>query len=360
LSIKHRWNEPALRNRLIVQLAAVLGVPSAQIDPAENLEECGLDSINAVTATERIGKWLGIKLPPEFLFKNRSVDAAVRALLDTRQVKVAPIFFFPGGGGRDESALVRFRARCPLNLTFEVVPIGAWRDWIEHDLDFDKLASRACQHIEAVCADGPLQLAGYSQGGQLAYVTALALTRAGRQVEFVSLLDSTLWDPSPPASQKSSLIKLIKDFMALARPHIAARIRGRRNVYPPGDARIRIVRRLWELRGPTERRKLLMLIVRFGRVLFHGPGGVTLDLIIQIQLFSEMWGEWLAQNHTSTSLHTPVLLFRSKAPGIPDLGWASICSNLTVVPVTGDHHTMFGPDHLEELITRFAAAVGRV
>ena len=87
------------------------------------------------------------------------------------------IFLFPGGGGRDERSLIRFRDQSPSTLNFEVVRIGEWRDWIEQDLDFDQLAARACRHIETLSAEGPVRVAGYSQGGQLAYACALALER---------------------------------------------------------------------------------------------------------------------------------------------------------------------------------------
>jgi thioesterase domain-containing protein/acyl carrier protein len=349
LSFGKRWNEPALRELLVGQLAGTLGVNRIGIDPAKSFDEYGLDSIDAVIATETIGQRLGIELPVEFLFHNRSIDAVVRALLDSQRSdgpagnlrnEGVPIFMFPGGGGRDEPALIRFRDQSAPTLTFEVVCIDDWRDWIEHDLDFEDLIARACQHIEAVGIEGPLQLAGYSQGGQLAYATALALSRAGRPVAFVGLLDSTVVVPAAP---KISIMRRALRFIRL------------------GTARISIVFFVWRLcRGPAERRKLLMSITRFGRPLFRGRRGAQLDLAIQLRLFSEMWGAWFSKNGPARSLHSPVFLFRCGDPDIPDLGWQACCSDLTIVPVAGDHHTMFDAEHAGSLITRFAAAVRSV
>ena len=62
-----RWNEPTLRELLVGQLAGTLGVHRIEIDPTKSFDEYGLDSINAVIATELIGERLGIELPPEFL-----------------------------------------------------------------------------------------------------------------------------------------------------------------------------------------------------------------------------------------------------------------------------------------------------
>jgi thioesterase domain-containing protein/acyl carrier protein len=362
-----RWNEPTLRELLAGQLAGTLGVHRIEIDPAKSFDEYGLDSINAVIATELIGERLGIELPPEFLLINRSIDAVVRALLDSQrsdgpvgtvQGNGAAIFLVPGAGGRDEPSLARFRDQSAPTLTFEVVRIGEWRDWIEHDLDFDGLIARACRHIQAVGTEGPLQVAGYSQGGQLAYATALALSRAGRSVGFVGLLDSTSDVPSGQASPKTSILSGV---LRLASRYIGATVRGLKDLYHSGGVRIRVVFMLWRLcRGPAERRKLLMFIVRFGHPLFRGPGGVKLDLKIQMKLFSEMWGAWSAKNAPAHSLHSPVFLFRSGDPGTPDLGWQSCCSDLTIVPVVGTHHTIFDAEYVSDLITRFGAAVRSV
>lgn len=363
-SYEKRWNEPALRELLVDELARMLRVHSDQIDPAKSFDEYGLDSIDAVIATELIGDRLSIELPPEFLLINQSIDAVVRALRDrqrpedrvsTLQDSEAAIFLFPGAGGRDEPSLARFRDQSAPTLTFDVIRVGEWRDWIGHDLDFDGLVARACRHIEAAGTEGPLQLAGYSQGGQLAYATALALSRAGRSVRFVGLLDSASDVPSQQASLK---ISGLSDALRLASQYIGATVRDRKD---SGDARMRVVFGLWRLcRGPAQRRTLLMFIARFGRLLFHGPGGVRLDLFIQMKLFSELWGAWFAKNAQAHSLHSPVFLFRSSDPGIPDLGWQAYSSDLTIVPVAGSHHTMFDAENMCGLITRFAAAVRSV
>lgn len=362
-----RWNEPTLRELLVGQLAGTLGVHRIEIDPSKSFDEYGLDSINAVIATELIGERLGIELPPEFLLINRSIDAIVRALLDsqrsdgpvgTLQGNGAAIFLVPGAGGRDEPSLIRFRDQSAPTLTFEVVRIGEWRDWIEHDLDFDGLIARACRHIEAVGTERPLQLAGYSQGGQLAYATALSQSRAGRPVRFVGLLD-TYSDVS--AGQAFPRTRILSGALRFGGRSIGAMVLGRKGLYRRGEARIRIVMTLWRLcRGPEERRKLLIFIARFGRLLFRGPGGVSLDLAIQMELYAELWGAWFGKNGPARSLRSPVFLFRSGDPGSPDRGWEAWCSDLKIVPVAGGHHTMLDEEHMGGLITRFVAAVRSV
>jgi thioesterase domain-containing protein/acyl carrier protein len=336
LSSETKWDEATLREVLVDQVVGFLRTDSAEVDPDKSFDEYGLDSIDAVIATELIGEKLGIELPPEFLLYHRTVNAIVRALLNNqftdvpanaRQAQKALIFLFPAGGGHMGPGLIRFREQCATTLNFEIVRSGDWRDWIKHDFDFDKLATRACSHIETIQAEGPVRLVGYSLGGPLAYVSALTLSRSGRRVEFVGLLDS------------------------------GVRMRGK-NIHNKG-ARVRLVRALWrQCRGPVEQRKLLMLLAQ-NDVLFRGAGGVVLNNYLRMLLFAELWGNWFAQNGRSQRLDSPVLLFRADRPGPPDRGWKDCCSDLTVIPVAGDHITMFDAEHLEGLVTRFVTAVQR-
>jgi thioesterase domain-containing protein/acyl carrier protein len=361
-------DETLLRNLLVGELAKFLELPTADIDPAKSFDAYGLDSIDAVIATEAIGRTLGIELAPEILFINRSVNAMVEALLQSKdseaqggqEHKQIPIFLFPGGGLVDEPALIRFRAQCSPSLTFNVIRLGGWRDWIGRDVDFEELAKLAVQHIQTSGVEGAVQLAGFSQGGQLAHVVALALERAGHPVGCLVLLDSSMWGALPQASLKSTPMALLKGLIALLRPYISARLRGRKNVYPPGDARIRFVRWLWGFRrGRAERRTLLLLLAKLGRSLFYGPGGVMLDKFVRLRLFAELWGSWLVRNNPDQSrLQTQTFLFRSSEPDIPDYGWGTRCSNLTVVSTPGDHATMLDEDNLKVLVPRFMACIG--
>ena len=192
------WTEPALEKLLIGKLARILKIDPGALDSTKSFDAYGLDSIHAVMTTGWLSDQLGIDLPPEFLFRYTSVDEVVQALLGrkdmnapalTRPENRPTILFFTAAAGLDP-ALIRFREHPTQRLTFEVVRIGGWRDWVAQDLDFEGLLGRACRHCEQVAADGPLFLAGYSQGGQIAYGTALMLERSGRAVKFLGLLDT--------------------------------------------------------------------------------------------------------------------------------------------------------------------------
>src|SRR5262249_10555905 len=128
-----KWDEPALREVLVDQVVGFLRTDSAEVDPDKSFDEYGLDSIDAVIATEQIRKKLGIELPPEFLLYHRPDNAIARALLNNqstdapanaRQAKKVLVFLSPPAGGRE------FIERCASTLNFEIVrsdgPISAF------------------------------------------------------------------------------------------------------------------------------------------------------------------------------------------------------------------------------------------
>ena len=128
-------------------------------------------------------------------WKTRRHFNAIRSLLGTQAASTAvppadQVFLFGGAGGLDEKALVRFRAHKRQKLHCKLVPVGTWREWHESNFEFEQLMDRACQFIKGQGPVGPIRLAGYSQGGLLAYATAVALEQLGLPVKCVALLDT--------------------------------------------------------------------------------------------------------------------------------------------------------------------------
>ena len=58
-------------------------------------------------------------------------------------------------------------------------------------------------------------------------------------------------------------------------------------------------------------------------------------------------------------VQAPTTLFRSDEMFLasPDYGWRAKCSQLTVIPIGGTHHSMLEPPRLDNLCTRFLEAV---
>jgi acyl carrier protein len=346
-----------LQKILVETIAELLKVKPSEVDIAKNFDEYGLDSIDAVIATDWIGKRLGIVLPPEFLFANRSIDAVIDALFSgdhrresrpSRSVTQTPIFLCGGGGGVDGPGLIHFREQAVPHLVFDLVPMGRWYDWLNKGLRFEDLAMSAAQYIHEKLPQGPISLAGYSQGGQLAYVTALELENMGRTVEFLCLLDSDSKAVYPTSTTKPGIVL---GALSLCRRYIVEKIRGG-NLFPSRHKLFHFAGWLWEQRGGPQ---LVMMGLRIKRAVLPGGSRARGDDFIQMRIFAKMWSDWTEENEKRILYKTRVFLFRSEEPGPPDLGWRARCLNITVVPIKGDHYSILSS---ERLIGQLVAEVG--
>src|SRR5262249_48231105 len=100
---------------------------------------------------------------------------------------------------------------------------------------------------------------------------------------------------------------------------------------------------LWEKRGGSE---LVLMVVRGKRAFLPGGNRIRGDNFFQMRVFAKMLGDWTEENKKRSFHNTPVVLFRSEDPGSPDLGWRAYCSNVTVISVKGDHHSMLTSEGL--------------
>jgi len=85
---------------------------------------------------------------------------------------------------------------------------------------------------------------------------------------------------------------------------------------------------------------------------------------LSMYLITEMTRRWHSQMvaRAPGRLLVPTVLFRSGDYPIgtsADLGWQSLCPNISVVPVGGGHTTMFDPPYLAPLSEEFAQSVLR-
>ncbi len=181
-------------------------------------------------------------------------------------------------------------------------------------------------------------------------MTALELENMGRAVELLCLLDS-----DSKAVYRSSTTKpgIFLGALTLCRQYIVARIHGG-SLFPSRHKLIHFAAWLWEQRGGPQ---LVMIAMQFKRVVFPGGSKVRGDNFIQMRVFAKMWSDWTEKNKMRILYKTRVFLFRSEDPGPSDLGWNARCSNVTVIPTKGDHHSMLTS---ERLIGQLVAEVGHV
>jgi len=263
-----------------------------------------------------------------------------------------PLFLMPGMGG-DEPRLVRFRVACSTSLRVVPVAYGNWPEWVADDLDLMALVQRLVAMIETTAPHGPLFLAGYSLGGYVAYVTAATLSAAGRSVAFLGILDAWLLaeteEPhvaTAPITRRQKWQLLLGAMRGSNAAHSLARF------ILDG-----LVRRLISARWAP----LLRLTARLGRAPLPGRVGYHLHWLFTQYLMVEMVRRQQVRMAGSIKqLLVPTVLFRSSghpAASAEDLGWRPFCSNLSIVPLDGNHRTMFDPPYLQSLAERLIASM---
>jgi len=263
-----------------------------------------------------------------------------------------PLFLMPGLGG-DEPRLVRFRAACGTSLRVVPVAYGNWTEWVADDLDLLALVQRLVAMIEAAAPHGPVFLAAYSFGGYVAYLTAAALSVAGRSVAFLGLLDA--WplvetaEPRVAPAPTTRRQKWQRLLGAMRRGNVA---------HSPA---LFILDVLALLLVSARWAPLLRLTARLGRAPLPGRAGYRLHWRLTHHLMVEMVRRQQVRMAGSVKqLLAPTVLFRStahSAGSAEDLGWRPFCPNLSIVPVDGSHSTMFDPPYLEPLAERFTASM---
>lgn len=358
----------ALLADLLTELFALEG---RSIDPTTPFDAYGLDSIDAVLATDAFGTRLGLELAPEFLMQHRTLDEvtdAVAGLLaeGAGQSVAAPlpaVFLFPGGGGRDVR-LQRLADRCTDGFAFEHVSFGDWREWMDEGTDAEAIVARCCRQIEERCPEGPIRLAAYSQGGYVAFATALALKARGRSIDWLALFDSA-------AAPLYPSIHLVRRMRWVAR----GAKRGSLAVLQKSYRRLGLATPGWL--GGTDQTGRFFRLVAEGIQLFDGAAVQRLarrivsdrrnrlgdrnvlafESALQIHMLDRLWRHWFGEQQAGAIADSDVLLFRSDRPGPADLGWAARCPGLRIVPVGGEHLTMFDPGRIEVLTERFVESV---
>ena len=99
------------------------------------------------------------------------------------------VFLIPGLGGEEDPDLGAF---CRLmRAELDLVPITYldWTELLDADFEFGSVGADVRRQIESRMPTGPIRVAGYSMGGHLAFLTALAFQLEGRPTEVIAILD---------------------------------------------------------------------------------------------------------------------------------------------------------------------------
>ena len=249
------------------------------------------------------------------------------------------VFLVPGKWG-DTPLLALFRRACANAI--RIVPTSYPDLRCLARGDFEDIVAHLTAQIEQFAPEGAVLLAGYSMGGDFAYAVAERLSKRGRRISALLVLDTDAEDYNPGSSppQRRSLAQRFSTLCRL----IANRDWGTIAEVILTPAMVTRPAGLHALR--------FLLLFRF-RANSHFMFQMSWHLRSMLVVFHrEAW----IRRAPATRLGVPVVLFRSEAGGV-DLGWQARTVSLTIVPVTGDHVSMLDRENSEVLVAEFNRAV---
>jgi acyl-coenzyme A synthetase/AMP-(fatty) acid ligase/thioesterase domain-containing protein len=316
-----------------------------QAQNGRSFDEAGGDSLRLLLLVLHLERLCGRSLPLD-QFHGGLKPAEFALVLDRLSGGPSPaiqdglpmVFLVPGKWG-DTPLLARFRMACAKSI--RIVPTSY------PDLgrlvrgDFEDIVAHLLAQIELFAPERPVLLAGYSLGGDFAYAVADRLTKRGRKVSVLLVLDTDgeVYGPeSPPqrrglARRVSTLWRLVshRDWGTIAETILAPSV----------------------VTGPVGRHALRFLLMFRFRA--DGPFMFRLRWYLRATLVQFHRQSWI-RLASPTRLSVPVVLFRSEEGGF-DLGWHARTEKLSIVPVAGDHVSMLDGGNSAVLVAEFNRAV---
>jgi acyl-coenzyme A synthetase/AMP-(fatty) acid ligase/thioesterase domain-containing protein len=364
-SVPAAANDPASRqSRERVAKAWRAAFDGESSDPTLSFDRAGGDSLQFMQLVFRLEQLCGMTLPLGAFALSMTQTEMTQSLdrflggNDAPLAEGKPVFFVPGLGG-DEPRLLSFRAGCAPDFRFRCLEYGDWTQWVQPGFRFEMLVDRMVREIQEMAPSGPLTLAGYSLGGQVALAVAARLHACGRQIEHVLILDSTAigsaigsaggeartasFEPPPTRRQEFAEWRAARrrGEGAFALAHIATR---------------RLVSPRWA--------PLLRWLARHRRSVLRGRIDFYISFHLHRSWLAQLASEWRARLTQVPWLPAPITLFRTDhgadLAAWDTAAWRVHSPRVTVVPVGGDHFTMFDPPHLADLCARFRGACAAV
>ncbi|MEM9644560.1 MAG: alpha/beta fold hydrolase, partial [Planctomycetota bacterium] len=328
----------------------VLNVPSVSTD--ENFFDSGGSSLLAATLTSQLSERLGVRVPPAIVFDLLDIRGMAGRLSELYPSQIEAAFGVESLTGdltsiEDAHPLIAaWQPKGPSPPLFMVHPPGGivvcyreLAECLEPEMPLYAIRARglhgdedlpasveemADDYVRAVTStrpEGSVVLGGWSLGGIIAVEVARRLQRAGRHVERLLLIDTTL----PTSDSSVGLeygIDLNLDELSRLRPEEQLPF-------------------LWE-----HAKKLGVLDDQ------THPDVVQQMLGDLQRLFHHHVG--LASRYQVPDLQVPITLFRpTEVPvetmGPLDRGWSEHAEQVSVVQVPGHHHSMLSTPHVQEI-----------
>jgi thioesterase domain-containing protein len=228
-----------------------------------------------------------------------------------------------------------------------------WKFMTEEKYGIDNLVRHVVRQIQSEAPDGPVWLMGYSFGAYCSYAVALELSRLGRKVAFVGLLD-----PSAPTElpEEVAPIPASWHFFHTVRRQVRAIRRGM-------AARVSALVAVRMLNS-TPGKPILALARRMRNPRPSSRFAYYLNYYLNTSRRLAAMKHWYkSAEKESSPLSAPAFLFRSEDHSHDqpeDLGWGRHFQSVSTIKLTGLHYTIFDPPHLESLCDQTDKAIASV
>jgi oxalate---CoA ligase len=309
-AVSHAWTE-------------VFGPDSLAADT--QLSDTGGDSLDAMRLWLLIEQALGTRLLMDVLDADPRATELVVALerqLSSRSSNDGQLVFLMTPAHGDLPGLAHFRAALSSQIRFNLIEYPDWRKMIESGSRFEALVEAAVEQIcQQTLEHEACYLVGYSFGGFVAFEAARRLVEQGRHISFLGLIDSRTSRPTDATPTRKppfvlALVGKIISALILASAFRPLKLIGEMATWLPAKSAF-TVEFMLNFRLRTKSLRLLQL----------------------------------------EPLKAPVTLFRSDEGPSRDNGWGPYCSELTIVPIGGDHHSILAPPHIDLLSARFLQSI---
>jgi len=175
-----------------VRLAWIDILSLDEFDPALTWRDAGGDSLDSLNLMVSLEKTLGRKLSLDMMapdMKPADLAEVLRTGIRPGPDTLPLVFLVPGMLG-DEPALAHFRRKLRSKARFEIIEAPGLEDKAVVLCDLKRTGAIVAQRIAQRRPTGPLLIAGYSFGADVAHEAAQHLVREGREVPFVAILDA--------------------------------------------------------------------------------------------------------------------------------------------------------------------------
>ena len=357
-TVEQTFAEPrgSTEQRLAALWSELLGVP--RIGRDDDFFALGGHSLLALRLFSRINREFGRPLPLAALLTHPTVarlamllapeSAPARVSHDGKGHLVplaeggndVPLFCIHGGDGGVlfYRGLANLMPRKGPWFAIEADALGSSRPIVEASVE--ETAASYVRELLAVHPGGPFRLAGYSFGGVVAHEMACQLAAAGHRVDFLGLFDTQ--NPAAPCKRYSLPGRFGAFWQQQQDLPLPARLERLRERIAEGIATNRRVKE------------------EVAAAMTQGPAEPHSDLR-RVQVREENWRAM--QAYRPRPFAGKITLFKAMTPSDKvewpeDYGWTPFAGGgLEIVPVPGQHLTLFDEAHLPSLARALATAL---